>query len=106
MGNVTGAGGACCSSIMRKDKDIAPQLHQQRVSESSSHSTPEEDDNDTHFEIELKGQAKPGGTRNGSNLWFNYSDVVPIKYYHYLKEYDFEKNLPSIREHISKFSSH
>lgn len=32
----------------------------------------------------------------------NYADVVPIKHQHYLKEYDFEKNLPSLKEHISK----
>lgn len=35
-------------------------------------------------------------------IYFTYKDVVPIKYHHYLKEYEFEKNLPSIKERISK----
>eukprot|EP00347_Sterkiella_histriomuscorum_P000549 403375425 len=29
---------------------------------------------------------------------FCFKDVVPIKYHHYLKEYEFEKNLPSVKE--------
>jgi hypothetical protein len=32
---------------------------------------------------------------------FSFKDVVPIKYYHYIKEYEFEKNLPSIKERTS-----
>ena len=33
---------------------------------------------------------------------FSFRDVVPIKYHHYMKEYEFEKNLPSIKQMISK----
>jgi hypothetical protein len=40
--------------------------------------------------------------KSQSNLTFSYSDVVPIKHYHYLKEYDFQKNLPSVNPLISK----
>ena len=34
--------------------------------------------------------------------FFTFKDVVPIKHHHYLKEYDFEKNLPSTKERTSK----
>lgn len=40
--------------------------------------------------------------KSASNLTFSYSDVVPIKHYHYLKEYDFQKNLPSLNPLYSK----
>ena len=33
---------------------------------------------------------------------FSFKDVVPIKYHHFLKEYEFEKNLPSRKERTSK----
>lgn len=41
-------------------------------------------------------------TRGMKGLGFTYSDVVPIKYHHYLKEYEFEKNLPAKKEYVSK----
>ena len=34
---------------------------------------------------------------------FSFKDVVPIKYHHYLKEYEFEKNLPSVKERTSRY---
>jgi len=34
--------------------------------------------------------------------FFTFKDVVPIKHHHYLKDYDFEKNLPSTKERTSK----
>lgn len=40
--------------------------------------------------------------KTASNLTFSYPDVVPIKHYHYLKEYDFQKNLPSLNPLFSK----
>ncbi|TNV73494.1 hypothetical protein FGO68_gene12710 [Halteria grandinella] len=59
-------------------------------------------DDDNIFEIDVIKSDMKGASKaaNGSQWTFSYSDVVPIKYYHYLKEYDFEKNLPSIRERI------
>jgi hypothetical protein len=36
---------------------------------------------------------------------FSFKDVVPIKYHHYIKEYEFEKNLPSIKDRTSKLNS-
>jgi hypothetical protein len=36
--------------------------------------------------------------------FFSFKDVVPIKHHHYLKEYDFEKNLPSTKERTSNIS--
>lgn len=33
---------------------------------------------------------------------FSFQDVVPIKHHHYVKEYEYEKHLPSIKETISK----
>ena len=42
---------------------------------------------------------------SGPGKEFYFQDVVPIKYSHYLKEYEYEKNLPSIRERISKLDN-
>ena len=40
--------------------------------------------------------------RSTEKAAFSFKDVVPIKYHHYLKEYEFEKNLPSVKERTSK----
>jgi len=41
-------------------------------------------------------------TKPRDRITFRYSDSVPVKHCHYMREYDFEKNLPSIKENVSK----
>lgn len=54
------------------------------------------------------GYRKEGGSRFNKDkeyIEFTITDVVPIKYNHFITEYEFEKNLPSIKDTISNFMS-